>query len=158
MMQPTSGPANGDIRGGDEEALLARCIERYPEVGPAVVDEVALGHPERAARLRSRLAALERLGLLVGRGQRPAPTRIGPYQILDLLGEGGMGAVYLARDERSGERVALKIGHAHRGSGPATEAGERARARFEREIRAVRQLEHPGIVPIREVGDSDGQP
>ncbi|MGE0709730.1 MAG: hypothetical protein AB7N76_22085 [Planctomycetota bacterium] len=56
---------------------------------------------------------------------------IGPYQVLSELGRGGMGAVYLARDARSGEQVALKLlTRAH-------EASPAQRQRFQREARAL---------------------
>lgn len=76
--------------------------------------------------------------------------RIGPYRVLSLLGIGGMGEVYLAEDTRLGRRVALKLLPPE-----FTHNAERIR-RFEREARAASALNHPNIVTIYEVGQSDG--
>jgi serine/threonine protein kinase/tetratricopeptide (TPR) repeat protein len=72
------------------------------------------------------------------------PARIGPYRILGLLGEGGMGRVYLAREEHPPRDVALKV---VRGVSPA------ALTRFQREIALLAQLEHPGIVRLYAAGE-----
>jgi serine/threonine protein kinase len=69
------------------------------------------------------------------------PERIGPYRLERKLGEGGMGMVYAAWDERLERRVALKQIR------PEI-AGESVRERFRREARAVAQLDHPAIVRI----------
>ena len=70
--------------------------------------------------------------------------RLLQYEVLDLLGAGGMGEVYRARDARLGRDVAIKVL-------PAQVAGDPAvQARFEREARAVATLSHPGIVTIYE--------
>jgi len=77
---------------------------------------------------------------------------IGHYRILDLLGTGGMGEVYLAEDTRLGRRVALKL--------LALDVAQDAdrRRRFEREARAAAALNHPNIVTIHSVEEADGQP
>ena len=73
-------------------------------------------------------------------------TRIGPYEIVTLLGAGGMGEVYRAVDTRLGRDAALKVL-------PAALAGDPdRRARFEREARAVAALSHPNIVVLYDVG------
>ncbi|MEP6960900.1 MAG: protein kinase, partial [Acidobacteriota bacterium] len=66
--------------------------------------------------------------------------RLGPYEILDPLGAGGMGEVYRARDTRLGRRVAIKI------------SAERYSERFHREARAVAALNHPNICHLYDVG------
>ena len=75
---------------------------------------------------------------------------IGRYQVLALLGAGGMGEVYLAQDTRLGRKVALKLLPA---LSPATR--ERLR-RFEQEARAASALNHPNIITIHEIGEADG--
>src|SRR5512139_3539860 len=75
-----------------------------------------------------------------------AGTRLGPYEVLDLLGVGGMGEVYRARDPRLGRDVAVKVLPAEVGADP-----ERL-ARFEREARAVAALNHPNILTVFDVG------
>jgi len=79
-------------------------------------------------------------------------TKIGPYEILSLLGAGGMGEVYRARDTRLGRDVAIKV----LPEGFARDA-ERLR-RFETEARAIAALNHPNILSIHDIGTHDGAP
>jgi len=72
------------------------------------------------------------------------------YEILHLLGKGGMGDVYAAQDTKLGRRVALKVLPSEMAADP-----ER-RARFEREAKAVAALNHPNIVTIHSVEEADG--
>lgn len=77
-------------------------------------------------------------------------TRLGQYEITGRLGEGGMGAVFRARQANLNREVALKIL-------PGTLAAQPGYlARFEREARAVAALEHPAIVPIYDYGTENG--
>ena len=76
-------------------------------------------------------------------------TRLGPYEILSLIGRGGMGEVHRARDSRLGRDVAIKILSPHL-------ASDESRRRFEREARAAAALSHPNIVTIYDVGQVDG--
>ena len=79
-------------------------------------------------------------------------SRLGAYQVLSKLGEGGMGQVYRAHDTKLGRDVAIKIM-------PASVAGDPDRlARFEREAQAVASLSHPNIVAVFEFGAHEGQP
>jgi Flp pilus assembly protein TadD len=72
------------------------------------------------------------------------------YEIISLLGAGGMGEVYLARDPQLDRRVAIKVL-------PAVYTSDPDRVgRFEREARAASALNHPGIITIHEVGAADG--
>jgi serine/threonine protein kinase/CubicO group peptidase (beta-lactamase class C family) len=80
----------------------------------------------------------------------PMPTQIGRYHIVRLLGKGGMGAVYLARDTQLDRDVALKIPQ-FSGEGRAAML-----ERFRQEARAAATLHHPNICPVHEVGESDG--
>ena len=69
-----------------------------------------------------------------------AGERLGPYEILALIGKGGMGEVYRAHDPRTGRDVAVKI------------SAERFSERFDREVRAVASLNHPNICHLYDVG------
>jgi len=77
-------------------------------------------------------------------------ARLGAYEILSLLGAGGMGEVYRARDTRLERTVAIKVL-------PDTLAGDpQFRERFDREARAISQLTHPHICTLYDVGEQAG--
>jgi len=76
--------------------------------------------------------------------------RIGPYRIVRKLGEGGMGVVYAAEDERLRREVAIKT---IRETGDAS-----ARERFFREARAAASLSHPNVCQLFDIGDDAGRP
>jgi predicted Ser/Thr protein kinase len=80
------------------------------------------------------------------------PASFGRYRLIKLLGQGGMGAVYLAHDDQLDRPVALKV--------PFFEAGDRTQvmSRFEREARAAATLLHPNICPLYDVGVFEGMP
>jgi len=141
----------------DDETLLARCLERLDSVGPAAIDEVCGEDAPRRERIRARLEHLERLGLVSDKGEG-RPATVGPYRILDFLGQGGMGEVYLGVHEDLGRKVAIKIGRVPLPSRGADGALARSRARFDREILAVARLEHEGIVAVHDIGETDGRP
>jgi len=66
--------------------------------------------------------------------------KLGPYEILGLIGAGGMGEVYRARDTRLGREVAVKV------------SAEKFNERFEREARVISSLNHPNICTLFDVG------
>jgi serine/threonine-protein kinase len=75
---------------------------------------------------------------------------LGAYRVLESLGSGGMGRVYLAEDPRLGRRVALMV------LPPETASQSEKLQRFEREARAVASLSHPGIVMLHSIEEADG--
>src|SRR5688500_14023717 len=79
-------------------------------------------------------------------------VRIGGYEVVALLGAGGMGEVYRARDARLGRDVAVKI------VSPAVAADADGLMRFEREARMLASLNHPNIAAIYGVEDVAGHP
>ena len=79
-----------------------------------------------------------------------AGSRLGPYEILAKLGEGGMGVVYRAHDERLGREVAIKVL-------PSEVAGDpERRQRFEHEARATGRVNHPNLLAIYDLGEHEG--
>jgi len=133
--------------------LVVECLERMEEDGSGVVDEICREHPEHAAALRRRISALHGIGLMGAEGFAVQPgQRLGDFQILEQLGEGGMGVVYLARQVSLDREVALKLirpDHLH---------SELARGRFQREVELAAALQHPGIVPVYSVAEEQGLP
>ncbi len=79
----------------------------------------------------------------------PSGARLGPYEIVSPLGAGGMGEVYRARDTRLDRAVAVKV------LSERLAASGELRQRFEREARAVSQLQHPHICTLYDVGRQD---
>ncbi|HET9951241.1 MAG TPA: protein kinase, partial [Candidatus Eisenbacteria bacterium] len=79
-------------------------------------------------------------------------TKLGPYEIAGLLGSGGMGEVYRARDTRLGRDVAVKVLPRGMASDPERQQ------RFEAEARAAGSLNHPNIVTLHDVGVAEGVP
>src|SRR5687768_10575312 len=130
----------------------------------AFLDANCADDPEARAEVESLLAAHERegeflsapparvaAGLLGDATQGLEPgRRVGSFRVVSTLGEGGMGKVYLAQDERLGRRVALKLL-------PASFTRDRERVRrFEQEARAASALNHPNILTVYDIGDEDG--
>jgi serine/threonine protein kinase len=127
----------GDLPTAQRDQRLGEIYERYPDLAPAI------------RRWMRREGFLEEDGPPREAG---TPARVGPYRVVDRLGKGGMGDVFLARHETLGRQVALKlirVDRLHLGS---------ARARFEREVRAASKLDHPNICRVYEVGEHEGQP
>jgi len=81
----------------------------------------------------------------------PVGTRLGKYEIVRLLGAGGMGAVYEASHTEIGKRVAVKV------LGPTIAAVPGARVRFLREAQLTSKVRHPNIVDVTDMGNEGGQ-
>src|SRR5262245_31975041 len=121
-----------DALRGEVESLL-RCDTRAEQFIESPALEVA-----------AQLWTEDRVQSMIGR-------RIGPYQILSLLGAGGMGEVHLALDTRLGRKVAVKFL-----LDEFTTDAERLR-RFEQEARAASALNHPNIITVHEIGEIEGR-
>mgnify|MGYP003729651115 CR=1 FL=1 len=124
------------------EQACGNDVELRAEVESLLACDASGGALERPA-LGSRidLSALARTGPAL----TPVPQRIGEFEILGLLGTGGMGVVYHARQEQPARTVALKLIRADL----ATPASRR---RFQTEMEILARLHHPGIATIYEAG------
>ena len=106
-----------------------------------------VGWPGRPSRARA-LTLWQAQQLIAG---RTSGFKVDRYVLLDLIGQGGMGRVYLAQDTRLNRQVALKILSPERVNNP------RAIARFQREARVGAQLQHENLVRIYDFGESSGR-
>jgi serine/threonine protein kinase/mono/diheme cytochrome c family protein len=155
----------------DLSELLLHWDEARQQGRPISPEELCAPHPELLPELKRRIVAVEamerRLGMgdatvdsgpsgLAGQaaennGARPPENpRIPGYEVLGLLGQGGMGVVYKARQVQLKRLVALKMIRA--------ETHTRHLARFRVEAEAVARLQHPNIVQIYDIGESEGRP
>ncbi len=129
----------------DTDALLEQLFELPPAQWPERLDVLCREYPEHAERLRRRHDLLAATGLDAP-VERPSPLgvpeRFGDYRIVRRLGAGGMGMVFVAEQCSLGRLVAIKFVR------PELTFSPFARERFRREIDAIAQLDHPGIVPI----------
>jgi eukaryotic-like serine/threonine-protein kinase len=151
----------------DRFARMSELVLKSAELGEeerrAFLDRECQGDPELRAEVESMLAhdgvRMERSGV-PGAQPGPARDRMNPtkmagrafshYHILNKLGEGGMGEVYLAQDERLEREVALKILRA------GTLGNDAARRRFRKEALALSKLNHPNIATVFDFDTQDG--
>ena len=115
------------------ESLYHSALEREAPARDAFLREACREDEELRCEVRSLLDQTES-------GVLNRPLQLGPYQIVGVIGAGGMGTVYQARDTRLNRMVAIKVSEA------------RFSARFEREARAVAALNHPHICTLYDVG------
>jgi serine/threonine-protein kinase len=158
------------------EARLTALMQRWSELRSRTprptAEELCVDCPELAGPLKQRIEATVSMETLLGMAgaggaavtmdagatssQNPALgaaslAELTDYQVLEVLGHGGMGVVYKARQVSLNRLVALKMLHAHQNN-------ERQRTRFWREALSVAQLNHPHIVQVYEVGHAGGHP
>ncbi len=133
-----------------EEAAAQEIVSRLEGLMPAIGDlstssdgqaDSASGEPARDATSACLPAGMPPAAEAIG--------RLGPYRVVRLLGEGGMGRVYASEDLDLGRAVALKVIKVE-------EVSARSRERFKREARAAAALHHDNVVPIWQVGEDHG--
>ena len=137
------------------EELVCSYLDRTegdPAGAVSVLEELCASAPEHATELRRRVEALVSRGLWTPSSAGDSPHEVGDFRILERLGQGGMGVVFLAEQKSVGRRVALKLVRAEQ-----LVLGN-VRARFLREAQAVARLDHPGIVRVLTAGEHAGVP
>jgi serine/threonine-protein kinase len=146
------------------EELYHAALERAPDERAAFLAEACAGDEELRREVESLLRSDAQAGSFIEEpaldvaarleSEEPARSLTGQqldhYQIFSLLGAGGMGEVYRARDTRLDREVAIKVLPAH------LARDSEALARFQREARAVAALSHPNILAIHDFGTDQG--
>jgi serine/threonine protein kinase len=138
------------------QSFVAECIEALSGGGPEALTSLLRSRPELATAAQQQLAALRRLGILEERAApvgADAPATVGPYRILEPLGQGGMGAVYLAEQRQPVRRlVAVKV--IKRGMDTREVV-----TRFAAERQALAMMNHANVARVLDAGSSDdGRP
>jgi serine/threonine protein kinase len=147
----------------DKELRLGLALARYLDLlsseTPIDVDLFCKQHPDVEAELRREIATLGQLDVLTEDSPQSEEVslalpaeKLSGHRILNQIGSGGMGQVFLAVDERLGRKVAIKTLRAEYMNDPAL------RARFMLEARAMAKLSHPNIVQIYGLGEPDELP
>ena len=136
------------------DRLLESCLELPPSAWIQRIEQLCTEFPEHAPELRRRYEEILSLGILGSQIEQDLATgrRVGRYLIRRRLGAGGMAVVYLAEAEESQEPVALKL--------IRREFLEVAsiRERFQRELKAAAEIDHPHLCRVFDVGEAEGMP
>jgi serine/threonine protein kinase/tetratricopeptide (TPR) repeat protein len=140
-------------------SIFLAALERAADVWPAFLGQACGENADLRARVEHLLHAHEAMGSIHAaapdittdeRASETAGTLIGPYKLIEPIGEGGMGAVYLAQQQEPVKRlVALKV----------IKAGMDSRqvlARFEAERQALALMDHPNIAKVLDAGATEG--
>jgi serine/threonine protein kinase/Tol biopolymer transport system component len=142
-------------------------LEREPKERPQFIAEACSGDESLRSQVESLIVAHEKEGSFIdspayelaagwlggGAAESLAGQQINQYRIVESLGAGGMGEVYLAYDTKMGRKVALKLL-------PASSENDRHAYqlhRFHQEARAVSSLNHPNIITVHDIGEQNGR-
>ncbi len=162
--------------------LVTECLDRIAREGDGALEELCAAHPERAGALRRHVGRLRDMGMLERSGGAPTvaatnedtsldlddegSARLWPtggatsrYVLKDEIARGGMGAVLRVFDKDLRRHLAMKVALVPgEPLGAKEEIDPRTLGRFLEEAQVTGQLEHPGIVPVHELGvDANGR-
>ena len=160
----TELPSISSIEDREEKLaiLVDHALEKMQGGERPEIAELTKDCPDLADELRELLATAELAEEFVSKDATRAavktkyefsepPSSVGEYELLEEVGRGGLGVVYKARQKKLDRSVALKMMLG------GTAATEQDQQRFRQEAEAVAKLDHPNIVPVYEVGETDGQ-
>src|SRR5579863_7493022 len=145
------------------ERVFGEALDLRPEERPAFLDRACRGQPDLRTAVEALLEEHDRLDGFLSESPVIAPVKqprkarletgdhLGRYTIVGLLGSGGMGEVYRAKDTRLRRDVAIKVVQ------PEFGGNRELVTRFQREARALAALNHPNICTIYEIGEQDGR-
>ena len=170
-------PSTEDLRRPDEleraEEIYFRELDRSDEA--LDVDALCRSHPELAAALRKVHGDYDWLDRLCELESAPLELEDGPiepldlellveardedrYEVQDEIGRGGMGTVYRVWDARLRRELAMKVSTAQRRPSSGNTPASRSLYRFLEEAQVMSQLDHPGVLPVHDLGvDSEGR-
>lgn len=135
---------------GHLEDLVAGALEALDRGGDAALKAFLAAHPAERAEVEALVSRFRHTGLLARDAHGDLPERLGDFRLVERLGGGGMGVVFVAEQESLRRRVALKVIR------PDLLFFAGTRERFRREVEVVAKMSHPAIVPIVATGD-DGR-
>ncbi len=156
---------SGNSRWSKVEQLIDQALDLAPSRRALFVEEIRSSDPASYDEVKSLLQAIDAAAtfldepaldsaallraVLPGKEPLAAGTRFGPYEVKELIGQGGMATVYLAQDHKHGRPVAVKV------LDPGLAAAIGAE-RFLQEIEIAAALHHPHIMPLFDSGSADG--
>src|SRR5688572_23747187 len=152
LPQPMSDIRTSQTPRDPVEDLVFLYLEEREEGLVSSYEDFARRHSDSSAAVRDRILALERAGLMGGDERADFPERLGSFRLIERLGGGGMGVVYLAEEANLGRKVALKLIR------PEQIYFPQAKERFRREVEAIAKLSHPGIIQIYSFAEENGVP
>jgi eukaryotic-like serine/threonine-protein kinase len=140
--------------------VFQSALERSPDTRPAFLDGACGDDRSLRVEVESLLRAHEEAGSFADRPALEGVTggplhrgdRLGPFDIVELVGAGGMGDVYRACDSKLGRDVAIKV------LPPLFSTDADRLARFDREARTLASLNHPHILTVHDIENVDGRP